>query len=83
MPDIPSFSIPEPQPFDDLLSLSGRVVVVTGGTRGIGGAVVRRLAQAGASLIVTARQHRTQRNRSGYRRNRRYGMPPVSRMGRG
>jgi NAD(P)-dependent dehydrogenase (short-subunit alcohol dehydrogenase family) len=44
------FDIPE---FDQLLSLRGRVVVVTGGTRGIGEAVVLRLAEAGASIVVT------------------------------
>ena len=38
MPDSPSLSIPDPQPFGDLLSLKGRVAIVTGGTRGIGAA---------------------------------------------
>jgi len=32
----PAFSIPEPQPFDSLLSLKGRCAVVTGGSRGLG-----------------------------------------------
>ncbi|RXK86093.1 SDR family oxidoreductase [Filimonas effusa] len=35
--------------------LKGKIVLVTGGTKGIGKAVVRRLAQAGATVIVTAR----------------------------
>lgn len=55
MTDVAPFSIPSPQPFDQLLSLKGRVAVVTGGTRGLGEAMVRRLAQAGASVVVTAR----------------------------
>jgi NAD(P)-dependent dehydrogenase (short-subunit alcohol dehydrogenase family) len=51
----PTFAIPDPTPFDRLLSLKGRCAIVTGGTRGIGEAVVLRLAQAGASVVVTAR----------------------------
>jgi len=35
--------------------LSGKRVLVTGGTKGIGEAVVKRLRQAGASVIATAR----------------------------
>ena len=35
-----------------LLSLSGRAAVVTGGARGIGAAVGRRLAQAGANVVL-------------------------------
>lgn len=51
----PTFDIPDPTPFDRLLSLKGRCAIVTGGTRGIGEAVVLRLAQAGAAVVVTAR----------------------------
>jgi NAD(P)-dependent dehydrogenase (short-subunit alcohol dehydrogenase family) len=51
----PTFAIPDSIPFDRLLSLKGRCAIVTGGTRGIGEAVVLRLAQAGASVVVTAR----------------------------
>jgi NAD(P)-dependent dehydrogenase (short-subunit alcohol dehydrogenase family) len=50
-----NFSIPESQPFDSLLSLKGRCAVVTGGSRGIGEAAVRRLSQAGAAVVLTGR----------------------------
>ena len=35
-----------------LLSVAGRVVIVTGGGRGIGGVYCRRLAEAGAKVVV-------------------------------
>src|SRR6476646_469710 len=35
-----------------LISLSGRNAVVTGGARGLGRAIARRLAEAGASVLI-------------------------------
>lgn len=49
------FSIPEPKPFNELLSLKGKAAVVTGGGRGLGKYVVRRLAEAGANVVFCAR----------------------------
>jgi NAD(P)-dependent dehydrogenase (short-subunit alcohol dehydrogenase family) len=40
-------------PIERMLSLDGRVAVVTGAARGIGLAIVRRLAEAGATVVVT------------------------------
>jgi len=36
----------------DLMSLSGRLAIVTGGAQGMGYAIARRLAEAGADLII-------------------------------
>lgn len=35
--------------------LDGKIALVTGGTKGIGKAIADRLAQSGATVIVTAR----------------------------
>ena len=48
-------TIPQPGPFDQLLSLRGNCAVVTGGSRGLGEATVHRLAQAGAAVVFTGR----------------------------
>ena len=37
---------------DDLLDLTGRTAVVTGGGKGIGLAIVRRMHEAGANVVV-------------------------------
>jgi NAD(P)-dependent dehydrogenase (short-subunit alcohol dehydrogenase family) len=41
------------RPVGELLSLTGRRAVVTGAARGIGAQIVRRLAEAGASVMAT------------------------------
>lgn len=41
---------------DELFSLEGRIAVVTGGSSGIGRAIARALAHAGASVTVVARR---------------------------
>ncbi|HXX79824.1 MAG TPA: glucose 1-dehydrogenase [Ktedonobacteraceae bacterium] len=40
----------------DVFKLHGRVALVTGGNRGLGFAMARALAEAGASVVVTSRQ---------------------------
>jgi NAD(P)-dependent dehydrogenase (short-subunit alcohol dehydrogenase family) len=36
----------------DLVSLDGRAAVVTGGAKGLGKAMARRLAEAGATVVI-------------------------------
>jgi NAD(P)-dependent dehydrogenase (short-subunit alcohol dehydrogenase family) len=42
--------------------LEGKIALVTGGTKGIGKAIAARLAQAGAKVIITARNHPEETN---------------------
>lgn len=41
----------------DLFSLAGKVVLVTGGSRGIGAAIARAVSQAGADVAVAYREN--------------------------
>jgi NAD(P)-dependent dehydrogenase (short-subunit alcohol dehydrogenase family) len=44
------------KPLPELLDLSGKVAVVTGGSRGIGRAVVEGFARAGADVVIASRK---------------------------
>jgi 2-deoxy-D-gluconate 3-dehydrogenase len=46
----------EDRPIPDLLALGGRAAVVTGAAQGFGFAAARRLAEAGASVLLTDRR---------------------------
>jgi NAD(P)-dependent dehydrogenase (short-subunit alcohol dehydrogenase family) len=46
IPDVTERSLPE------LISLAGRTAVITGGAKGLGHAIARRLAEAGASVLI-------------------------------
>ena len=61
-----AISIPEPLPFDHLLSFKGKCAVVTVCSRALGEAIVRRLAAAGAAVVSGAggrARRRTQHDR--------------------
>ncbi len=49
-------SAPPEKPLNELLSLDGRVAIVTGGTKGIGRQILTRFVQAGAKVVFTARK---------------------------
>jgi short subunit dehydrogenase len=40
----------------DIFKLDGRVALITGGNRGLGFAMAKALAEAGADVVVTSRQ---------------------------
>lgn len=40
------------KPMDEILDLSGKVAIVTGGARGLGFCIVNRLCEAGASVVI-------------------------------
>jgi NAD(P)-dependent dehydrogenase (short-subunit alcohol dehydrogenase family) len=47
---------PRPAPPYDRFDLTGRVALITGGTRGLGRAIIQTLAQAGADVVVSSRK---------------------------
>ena len=42
------------QNFNELLDLSGKTAIITGGSRGIGFGITYRLAEAGANVVIAA-----------------------------
>jgi 3-oxoacyl-[acyl-carrier protein] reductase len=42
-------------------SLNGKVIIVTGASRGIGAAAAAALSEAGATVVLTARDRRSPR----------------------
>lgn len=57
MPQADSHSTPAHEPtIQELFDLSGKVVLITGGTGHLGSAMARALAEAGASVVITSRE---------------------------
>ncbi|WP_294231115.1 SDR family oxidoreductase [uncultured Chryseobacterium sp.] len=50
--------------FNDNNELQGKIALVTGGTKGVGKAIAERLVQAGATVIITARNAPEEENGS-------------------
>jgi len=55
-------------PSDDPLDFTGRVVLVTGGTKGVGRGIARRYLELGATVVITARRQPDQPVGDGDRR---------------
>ena len=49
------FTVPKVKALNELLSLEGRVAIITGGSRGIGKQIVSRFTEAGAKVVITGR----------------------------
>ena len=52
----PQAPVPATKPADPLSDLTGRVALVTGGSRGLGREIVRAYAERGADVLVTSRK---------------------------
>ena len=59
-----------PAPLAAALDLTGQVVLVTGGTKGVGRGITDRFLEAGADVVVTARNEPDQPIRVGDREAR-------------